>query len=362
MENSLVSVIVPIYNAEKALNECLDSIVSQTYEQIEVILVDDGSTDTSGAICDSYAENDSRVRVFHNTNHGVSYTRNFGVANAAGRYITFVDADDRIEPDAVELLVTAMEEHNTDLVFGGYGKFNDGHQKDYETRSILPADTAPSEGVFKSCKEIALLFTRARTSLSAVSVWGKLYRTELIRENNVRFPEDICYEEDCCFNIDYYRACSSAVTFKKAIYHYRQIPQSLSKSYDLKKFGYLVTVYNKRCEFLGELEMERFIPALRNIFILVLIGTYQKIEKTTLSRSEKIKNYQAISAMEDVRNIASTATRIPNRKLYKHAIKATIAGSGRQIWLCMRLWDLKNRVRAKFKIKAKLKKILKRKK
>jgi len=120
MENTpLLSVIVPVYNVEAYVARCVESILNQTYKNLEVILVDDGATDASGAICDTFAAQDPRVRVIHKENGGLSSARNAGLETATGEYITFVDSDDWIEGDALEKLLAATLEHQVELVVGG---------------------------------------------------------------------------------------------------------------------------------------------------------------------------------------------------------------------------------------------------
>lgn len=115
-----VSIIVPIYNAEKHLNRCIGSILNQEYTDCELLLVDDGSTDSSGAICDGYAAKDSRIHVIHKENSGVSDTRNLAIDKACGTYLQFLDSDDWITPDATKLLVRAAKEHDCDLVISDF--------------------------------------------------------------------------------------------------------------------------------------------------------------------------------------------------------------------------------------------------
>ena len=114
----MISIIVPVYNTEKYLRRCIDSVLAQTYQDFELLLIDDGSKDSSGAICDEYAAQDARVRVFHKENGGVSSARNVGLDNARGEWITFVDADDWIESDMLELLLRKGEETGADIVMG----------------------------------------------------------------------------------------------------------------------------------------------------------------------------------------------------------------------------------------------------
>ena len=120
-----ISVIIPVYNTEQYLSRCLDSILSQSFDDFELLLIDDGSTDSSGAICDSYAEKDSRVRVFHKENGGVSSARNLGLDNAKGEWIYFVDSDDEVLPDGLLTMVNCISEE-VDVVMGGFVEVDEG--------------------------------------------------------------------------------------------------------------------------------------------------------------------------------------------------------------------------------------------
>ena len=126
MDSTMISVIVPVYNVEPYLRKCLDSIVNQTYRDFEILIIDDGSTDGSGRICDEYAEKDSRIKVFHTENRGLSCARNLGLAEAKGEWIGFVDSDDWIEPDMYEVLIRRAEETGADVVECSHYKELDG--------------------------------------------------------------------------------------------------------------------------------------------------------------------------------------------------------------------------------------------
>ena len=123
---SLISVIVPVYNVENYLDKCIESIVNQTYKNLEIILVDDGSLDSSSKICDEWAVKDNRIKVIHKTNGGVSSARNEGLKNANGDFIAFVDSDDWLELNMYEKLISKQKETNTDIVFSGYNMIIDG--------------------------------------------------------------------------------------------------------------------------------------------------------------------------------------------------------------------------------------------
>ena len=123
---NLVSIVIPIYNVEKYLNECVDSVIVQTYHDLEIILVDDGSTDNSGKLCDEYKKIDDRIKVIHQKNGGLSAARNTGMDSAIGEYLYFLDSDDYIEPQTVERLVDTIEQEKADIVlFDGYVVYTD---------------------------------------------------------------------------------------------------------------------------------------------------------------------------------------------------------------------------------------------
>lgn len=171
----LVSVIVPVYNVEQYLNRCVESILLQTYNNIEVILVDDGSTDKSGVMCDSFASSDARIRVIHKKNGGLSSARNEGLKRATGDFIAFVDSDDYISSTMIEHLVRDMDDYNADISSIGYCMFDDSGKP-----NINKSDTTE---VFDKLSAIKLLFSKDKFCNFA---WNKLYKKELF--DNISFP------------------------------------------------------------------------------------------------------------------------------------------------------------------------------
>lgn len=189
MDGSKVSVVVPIYNMEKYLGRCVDSILAQSYSNIEVILVNDGSKDSSAEICDRYAEKDSRIKVLHKTNGGLSSARNAGIDVASGDYIGFVDSDDFVSPDMYKLLVERLENSGCEIANVMY------------VRADEEGNTTPSKVPHNTDKEIsALQFTRElMLHTGDVSVCTKLFRAEIF--NDLRFPEGKL-NEDLLFMLD----------------------------------------------------------------------------------------------------------------------------------------------------------------
>lgn len=139
--NKLVSVIVPVFNREKTIRRCIDSILTQTHGDLELILVDDGSQDGTGLICDHYGRVDSRVRVFHNINHGVSYSRNYGLDHATGEYVIFVDSDDYINTSYIEHLLEKTENGELALVVGSLVVKTEGKEEKYNMNAYCPSGT-----------------------------------------------------------------------------------------------------------------------------------------------------------------------------------------------------------------------------
>lgn len=215
----LVSIIVPVYNAEKYLNRCIDSILSQTMTDFELILIDDGSKDNSGRICDEYAEKDARVRVFHKPNGGVSSARNLGLDNAKGKWITFVDADDRCSCDYLEHLLSKVDD-DTDLII---------------SYAVICDSTGEKAEVYPEYRVNANNFERLFVDSDMhwhTSPWAKLYRASIIYENSLRFNEMMHIGEDADFlfsfmlitdkiyvssDTDYYYTCDVSGSLTKRI-------------------------------------------------------------------------------------------------------------------------------------------------
>lgn len=183
-QDILVSVIVPVYNVEEYLARCVDSILAQTYEKLEVILVDDGATDTSGAICDSYEAKDPRVRVIHKENGGLSSARNAGIDIARGEWLKFVDSDDWIEPDAVESLLCLALKHRTELVVGG--RWDVKAATGEKRRGLCPRQ----EEVVSGTEMVRRIFLWDNCDSSACD---KLFHRRLFRE--IRFPLGMVCED-----------------------------------------------------------------------------------------------------------------------------------------------------------------------
>lgn len=217
-----VSVIVPVYNAEKYLPQCLDSLLKQTYTNIEVILIDDGSTDKSLAICQSYANKDNRIMIHSIENSGVSTARNLGIDCATGEYITFVDSDDWAEPNMLECVVNNIEQTESDLVIWSYFK---NYYNNEIKLSLLPG----GDQVFEEDKDILYLKTiygrysegEVTEGVSVGTTWCKLYRTDFIKERGLKFNPSLTRAQDTIFSIYAFSYAKRISYFDENLYHYR---------------------------------------------------------------------------------------------------------------------------------------------
>lgn len=204
-----VSVIIPVYNVEKYLEKSLDSVISQTYKNLEIILVDDGSTDRSGEICDKYQSKDSRVNVIHQENSGVSAARNLGLDMATGDAVIFIDPDDYIDLTMMEDMIKALKKNSADVVICGYRIVSDN--KEIERR--------PLEGILKDEDIIGSIFTEQVFS----AVWNKMFCKNILMDENLnyyRFPVGIYIGEDFVWLSKVMGKCRKAYCLEKAYYHW----------------------------------------------------------------------------------------------------------------------------------------------
>lgn len=205
--NPLISIIIPVYNVEQYLSKCLESIIKQTYNNIEIILIDDGSSDNSKKICDEYLQKDSRIVVIHKDNEGVSIARNTGLDIAKGEYISFIDADDYIDQDMYEFLLNNLIENNADISSCGYNKvFEDRIEKGIGSDSNLLLDNV--DAVKETIKKRNLF----------PSVWAKLYKKDCI--GDIRFNPSIKLSEDYLFCFETACRCQKYFHSKQSKYNY----------------------------------------------------------------------------------------------------------------------------------------------
>ena len=221
MDNPLVTSIVPIYNAAIDLVPCLESIRHQKYDNLEILLVNDGSSDSSLEICRMYARLDPRIVIIDKENSGVSGTRNVAIERATGKYLQFVDADDALDLHATRLMVETIEESQSDLLISHYCSV--ARSERTTVYGFLPPDAVMDKGQF------ARYLMEEPASFYYGVMWNKLYKREIIMAHDIRCNEDFTWSEDMLFNLEYIRYAERFCSLRTPVYYYtRQKKHSLS--------------------------------------------------------------------------------------------------------------------------------------
>lgn len=289
-----VSIIVPVFNAEPYLNRCLESLVNQTQKDIEIILVDDGSKDRSGAICDAYATKDTRIRVIHQKNLGQTRARIEGIRKARGEYVHFVDADDWIDIDMEEIMYTKAKECSADIITCD-AVFHKG-KKEIPARQIL------REGVYGPKKLISTIYPRMIYSGRFfyfgiyAAMWNKLFKRELIQKNIENIDPAVRIGEDGLATYASFLDARKVVVIKDMLYHYRDDNDtSITRSYCWEQFdsALLLVIYLRR---IAQKNIKKYdinpqidMYLLYNIKCIILEEFYYKTKKTYRSRYQYLR-------------------------------------------------------------------------
>lgn len=220
MKDILVSVIVPIYNVERYVSNCVTSLLNQNYPNIEIILVDDGSPDGSGQIIDALAERDPRIHVIHKNNGGVSSARNAGLERAKGDFVMFVDGDDYVDDDYVSYFLGLVTKYNCDI---GMNESNYNYKKTLNMEQADPIIISSEKAAEKIYLEKIF-----------VAVWNKIYNRKILLDNNIRFDTDIWYGEGMLFNMQCLQCVSKVIVGNKSVYHQIYNPGSAMRNFNLE--------------------------------------------------------------------------------------------------------------------------------
>lgn len=254
----LVSLVVPVYNVEKYLAACLDSLLSQTLKELEIIAVNDGSTDNSPKILEEYQKNDSRIKVIHKKNGGLGDARNAGLSHVSGKYVMFLDSDDWLNEKALEEMVEVATKNDLDVVITPFiFEYLEGSKKfeiNVQKNKVFEGEEVKG---FLIRKLIGPLPHEGNSIDELNSAANKLYRVDIIKKNNLFFvSERQYYGEDLVFNLNYFKCADKVIVLDKAFYHYRKdINTSLTTRYRVNLFKMRLNLY----EFL-----ERFIEQSSN--------------------------------------------------------------------------------------------------
>lgn len=299
------SVIIPVYNVEKYINRCLKSILSQRYNDLEIILIDNGSTDRSGSICDIYANEYANISVYHIENHGVASARNFGLSKARGEFIYFVDSDDYL----VGNLFAEFEDKLTpdlDLfVFSYYNSFEQEMTETKRTKKILPYngsyDKYDFSKIFKDLFLSDMLYT----------VWNKIYRREFLLENNLSFEQ---YElgEDVRFNLDVYREVNKICLSQDSYYVYVIGRKGSAMSgYNPKRLQYQLQELKMVDDLLSDWNLDSS-DLVNTVKARILMGNIYNISKQKLLVTKKVKLVKEICKSKDMADFIRNDSSILN--------------------------------------------------
>lgn len=304
--NDLVSVVVPIYNVERKLERCLNSLKNQTYNNIEILLINDGSPDNSEEICLKYIKNDKRFKYFKKKNGGLSSARNFGICNALGKYIYFIDSDDYCEKNLLEILIKDMTD---DIQISSCGYY-----VDYPGESFQIKKNYKKIGRLEKKEFILNLDSEGMLNV----VWNKLYRLDIIKKYNLKFELDMMPGEDLVFNCQYLKTINKGVCCNEILYHYmRENEETLVNKYDknlIQKVDFFIISKEKLFESI-DIEKNIFKESMSNTVI-----SYAFSCLTNLYR-KKMDYKNRLNEMKKIISLCRNKDYYCNTKLYDKNIK-----------------------------------------
>lgn len=336
-----VSVILPVYNAENHLRVCIESILNQSYSNIELIIVNDGSVDDSRKIIDEYSELDERIKKFHIDNSGPSFARNLGIDTVTGEFIQFVDADDYVNENMIKELISTVNAQS-DIVICGY-------KSEFSNRvelKILDYDFLDKDYILK--KEFLDNFGVLFRDYYINYPWNKLYRTRIIKENNIRFDNSLKWGEDLIFNLEYFKYCNAFSLVKKDLYVYNQNNvSSITSNYNKLFFENQSVMYDKTISFLDselvytDRNKEIINSRIADVIIASLINLVHK--KAKLSRNEMFYNIDKILKWEMTEKVIPYFKKknIKKRIMGELIKRRSIVG----IFAVLQVWRLKNKMK-----------------
>ncbi len=322
MLEPLVSVVIPVYNVEKYLNRCVESVVSQTYNNMEIILVDDGSTDSCPVICDAWADKDRRIKVVHKQNAGLGMARNTGINNANGKYIFFFDSDDYVDFSTLRACVATAIEKNAQMVcFLCNDVYDDGRID--TNKSTLSDITSFKQNELLNVLLPSMLTYKLGVGISACM---KLFDLEVIKQNNIRFlSEREIISEDTVFVMDYMLHTTSAAVLPQALYYYYKREHSLTRTICLdrqQKNDAFCEFCNEYIENKGLPDIVKFNLAAR--YHMYTLGALKQIVAAEIPKKEKnnlLKNIYKSPVLKSTLNSQVLRCEKRNLKLFFGMIK-----------------------------------------
>ncbi len=296
----IISVIIPVYNVEKYLIRCIESVLSQTISNIEVILVDDGSTDKSRIICDQYSNKDNRIKVIHKNNERVAAARNDGLKVATGKYISFIDSDDWIETNMYELMIKKAEELELDFIMCDFMKR--GVDKDYRVSQPIENGFYDTNRIKKELFPCLIMFENIELP-PTISNWTCLFNREFLFKNNIFYDEDIHYCEDSIFGSKaMYNANRFYYMKERYFYNYFYNPNSTTTNYNEKKWDSYLKINDRLKEYFGDSEFD-FSRQIKINMLYFTLNMLSEVGRTDYSFNEKRRVCKRIINNNEVNSI-----------------------------------------------------------
>lgn len=300
-----VSVVIPVYNVERFLKECVDSVLNQTYSDFEIILVDDGSTDNSGSLCDDYLSQDNRIKVIHRENGGLSAARNTGMDSATGEYIYFLDSDDYIEACTFEHLVNVAESENADMVFFDGYVFYDECYDECEDDGLV--DRYNRRRQYSTSRGRQVLYDLLENEEYRTAVPLTFTRTEYLRNNKLRFYEGILHEDEL-FTFQVFNANGMIAHCHKQLYARRIRPASIMTSSGAeRRYISMLTIYNELAEMYrtkkaeGEAATMYLIREAKSVIAKYKLMDKQKQQEHAASYKKFKKSVMSFNGFGDIK-------------------------------------------------------------
>ncbi|MFI3283610.1 MAG: glycosyltransferase [Erysipelotrichaceae bacterium] len=331
----MISVVIPIYNQELYLAQCINSVISQSYNDLEIILVDDGSTDGSVKICEAFKKEDRRIKIVNKENGGVSSARNEGIKNSQGEWILFVDADDYLKENILEKIISEVKgNREVELFLMNYYTFTDNKIETSDKAYI-------NELSISGSLSYLICYKNNQLSLgsSARACWGKLFKTEIIKKNNISFKESLYIGEDMLFVLNYIKHTKSIKVLDEYGYYYRVHEESVMQSYKKDLYKQYVELLNELIHSISDLsadcqsevskyiyyfKLELYIGLCKNAYGLSVLENKQKIDFKEANEwfNENVK-YQ-ITCKKEI-------SVLPKLMLLLHCTKKILPGRFRNI-------------------------------
>lgn len=322
-----VSIIVPVYNVEKYIERCLKSLVNQTMQEIEILIINDGTKDNSMDVCNKYAKLDDRIKIYNKENEGLGLTRNYGIKRALGEYVCFVDSDDYVDVDMCQKLYNEAKKNDADIVYGGIFYDNNNNK-------IVKKPCVNNVTMWKGkekVKELLLDFIATKPkekndTIMEVSVWKALFKRKILVENNILFVSERQFiSEDVIFDIDYFLHCKCIVAIPDCIYYYCLNENSLSKSFRSDRFKKVKILYEEICRKLSEHYDEDDVQLRTDRF---LIARARSNAKKIVKHRKIIGNIKTNEALNEIINdedLIKVLNRYPIRILpLKYSLVASL--------------------------------------